>query len=91
VEARFVLQAETGAGVQGLVAAGLGAAIVPRVAADEHRAETQVVDLAEGVIAPRSIAAVWSRIQPLTRDAAAFVEAARSACAGERIHAASLA
>jgi hypothetical protein len=50
-----------------------------------------VVDLAEGVIAPRSIAAVWSRIQPLTRDAAAFVEAARSACAGERIHAASLA
>jgi DNA-binding transcriptional LysR family regulator len=90
VEARFVLQAETVAGVQGLVAAGLGAAIVPRVAADEHRAETQMAELAEGVVAPRSIAAVWSRIQPLTRDAAAFVEAARSACAGERLSAASL-
>ena len=38
VEPRFVLQAETGSGVQGLVAAGLGAAVVPRVAADERRA-----------------------------------------------------
>jgi DNA-binding transcriptional LysR family regulator len=87
-----VLQAETGSGVQGLVAAGLGAAIVPRVAADERRIETEVVDLAEGVIAPRSIAAVWSRLQPLSRDAAAFVEAARSACAaGERPREASIA
>ena len=91
VEAWFVLQAETGSGVQGLVAAGLGAAIVPRVAADERRAETEVVDLADGVVTPRSIAAVWSRIQPLTRDAAAFVDAARSACAGERLREASLA
>src|SRR3954467_1692655 len=32
VEAHFVLQAETGSGVQGLVAAGLGAAVVPRLA-----------------------------------------------------------
>jgi DNA-binding transcriptional LysR family regulator len=91
VEARFVLQAETGSGVQGLVAAGLGAAIVPRVAADEHRVETEVVELADEIVAPRSIAAVWSRIQPLTRDAAAFVDAARSACAGVRPRAASLA
>ena len=91
VDPRFVLQAETGSGVQGLVAAGLGAAIVPRVAADERRVETQVLDLADDVVAPRSIAAVWSRMQPLSRDAAAFVDAARSACAGERVHAASLA
>jgi DNA-binding transcriptional LysR family regulator len=91
VEPRFVLQAETGSGVQGLVAAGLGAAIVPRVAADERRAETEVVELADGVIAPRSIAAVWSRLQPLSRDAAAFVEAARSACAGVRPREASIA
>jgi DNA-binding transcriptional LysR family regulator len=85
VEVRFVLQAETGSGVQGLVAAGLGAAIVPRVAADERRAETEVAELMEGVVTPRSIAAVWSRAQSLTRDAAAFVEAARSACAAERL------
>src|SRR3954470_8343702 len=55
VEVRFVLQAETGSGVQGLVAAGLGAAIVPRVAADERRAETHVLELADDVVAPRSI------------------------------------
>ncbi|MFL5955552.1 MAG: LysR family transcriptional regulator [Gaiellaceae bacterium] len=86
IEARFVLQAETGSGVQALVAAGHGAAIVPRVAAEEHRADTEVVALADGVIAPRSIAAVWSRARPLTPEAAAFVDAARAACAGERVH-----
>jgi molybdate transport repressor ModE-like protein len=83
VDVRFVLEAETGTAVQGLVAAGLGAAIVPRIAADERRVETQVVELAAGLVAPRSIAAVWSRLQPQRADAAAFVEAARSACAGE--------
>jgi DNA-binding transcriptional LysR family regulator len=91
VEPRFVLQAETGAGVQGLVAAGLGAAVVPRIAADERRAETEVVELAGGVVASRSIAAVWSRLQPLSRDAAAFVEAARAACATERLREPSIA
>jgi DNA-binding transcriptional LysR family regulator len=84
IEARFVLQAETGSAVQGLVAAGCGAGIVPRVAVDEHGAETEVVQLADGVIAPRGIAAVWGRVRPLTREGAAFVEAARSTCAGER-------
>jgi hypothetical protein len=58
---------------------------VPRIAADERRAETQVVELADGLVAPRSIAAVWSRLQPSRPDAAAFVDAARSACAGERL------
>lgn len=91
VDARFVLQAETGAGVQGLVAAGLGAAIVPRIAADERRAETEVLDLADGVVAPRTLAAVWSRSQVLRRDAAAFVEAARSASATERMREPSIA
>ena len=91
VEPNFVLQAETGAGVQGLVAAGLGAAVLPRLATDERRAETEVVDLADGVVASRTIAAVWSRLQPLSRDAAAFVEAARSASAVERLREPSIA
>jgi len=91
VEVRFVLQAETGAGVQGLVAAGLGAAVVPRIAADERRAETEVVELAEGVVASRNIAAVWSRMQPLRPGAAAFVEASQSACAVERLREPSIA
>jgi DNA-binding transcriptional LysR family regulator len=91
IEPNFVLQAETGAGVQGLVAAGLGAAVLPRLATDERRAETQVVELAPGVIPARTVTAVWSRLQPLSSDAAAFVEAARSACAGERLREPSIA
>jgi DNA-binding transcriptional LysR family regulator len=91
VEPRFVLQAETGAAVQGLVAAGLGAAVVPRIAADERRQETHVAELADGVVSSRSIAAVWSRLQPLSRDAASFVEAARAACATERLREPSIA
>ena len=91
IEPNFVLQAETGAGVQGLVAAGLGAAVLPRLATDERRAETQVVELAPGVIASRTVAAVWSRLQPLSSDAAAFVEAARTASAGRAAARASIA
>ena len=44
-----------------------------------------IVDLAPGLIAPRTIAVVWSRTQPLRADAAAFVEAARSVCTAERL------
>ena len=53
--------------------------------------ETQVGELAKGVIAARTIAAVWSRLHPLSREAAAFVEAARSASAGERLREPSIA
>jgi DNA-binding transcriptional LysR family regulator len=83
VDPRFVLEAGTGAAVQGLVAAGLGAAVLPRLAVDERRAETVVLELDDGVIANRMVAAVWSTMQPPRADAAAFVEAAKSACSAE--------
>jgi DNA-binding transcriptional LysR family regulator len=83
LEPRFVLEAGTGAAVQGLVAAGLGAAVLPRLAVDERRPETVVLNLDDGVIANRMVAAVWSRMQPNRTDASAFVEAARSACQTE--------
>jgi DNA-binding transcriptional LysR family regulator len=85
VEPRFVLQAETGAAVHGLVAAGLGAAVVPELATDARWAGTTILDLADGVIEPRTIAIVWSRAQPPRADAAAFLEAARSVCAVEQL------
>jgi DNA-binding transcriptional LysR family regulator len=91
IEPRFVLQADSGAAVQGLVAAGLGAAVLPRLATDDRRAETDVLELAPETIAPRTVAAVWSRLQPLRVDAAAFVDAARSACAAERLREPSIA
>src|SRR5437762_5853760 len=80
VEPRFVLEAGTGAAVQGLVAAGLGAALLPRLATDERRPETGVLELEPGLIASRTVAVVWSRMQPPRADASAFVEAARAAC-----------
>jgi DNA-binding transcriptional LysR family regulator len=85
VEPRFVLEAGTGAAVQGLVAAGLGAAVLPRLAVDERRPETVVLELEDDVVANRMVAAVWSRMQPPRDDATAFVEAARAACAAERL------
>src|SRR5689334_13723424 len=85
LEPRFVLEAGTGAAVQSLVAAGLGAAVLPRLAVDERRLETAVLELEDGVIANRMVAAVWSRMQPPRADASAFVEAARSAVATEHV------
>jgi DNA-binding transcriptional LysR family regulator len=84
VEPSVVLEAETGAAVQGLVAAGLGAAVTPRLAVDGRRTDAIVAPLPSGLVAPRPIAAVWSRTTPAHADAPAFVEAARSACAAER-------
>src|ERR671930_724481 len=80
VEPRFVLEAGTGAAVQGLVAAGLGGALLPRLATDERRPETVVLELEPGLIAGRTVAVVWSRMQPPRADAVAFVDAARAAC-----------
>ena len=90
-EPRCVLHADAGAAVQGLVAAGLGAAVLPRLATDDRRSETEMLELAGDVVAPRTIAAVWSRLQAMRNDAAAFVDAARSACAAERLREPSIA
>jgi DNA-binding transcriptional LysR family regulator len=86
IDPRFLLEAGTGGAVQGLVAAGLGAAILPRLAIDERRGETVVLELEPGLVANRTIAAVWSKMQPRRADAVAFVDAARTACASEQAH-----
>ncbi len=74
-----------------LVGGELDPALAETIAADERRQETHVAELADGVVSSRSIAAVWSRLQPLSRDAASFVEAARAACATERLREPSIA
>lgn len=82
LEPRFVLESDAGATVQALVAAGLGAAIVRRLAADDSTAETAVLALdPPAAIAGCVIALVWNRERRLRKDAAAFVDAARSVCA----------
>lgn len=85
VEPRFVLQAETGAAVHGLVAAGLGAAVVPELATDARWAGTTTLELADGLVEPRAIAIAWSSDRPPRAEAAAFLEAARAVCAVEQL------
>jgi DNA-binding transcriptional LysR family regulator len=85
VEPRFALQAETGAAVHGLVAAGLGAAVVPELATDPRWAGTTILEVADGVLEPRTIAIAWSSERPPRADAAAFLEAAHAVCAVERL------
>jgi DNA-binding transcriptional LysR family regulator len=80
-----VLEAETGAAVHGLVAAGLGAAVVPELATDARWAGTTILELEDGLLDPRTIGIAWSSERPPRADAAAFVEAARAVCAVERL------
>jgi DNA-binding transcriptional LysR family regulator len=67
--------------VQGLVAAGVGIAIVPRLTVDETDDAIRVVDLADRV-PPRLIGIAWHRDRKRTRAAQAFVELAQRLTAG---------
>ena len=66
--------------VQGLVAAGVGIAIVPRLTVDETDTAIRVVDLADRV-PPRLIGLAWHRDRRRTRAAEAFVQLARETTA----------
>ena len=81
IEPRFVLQSEASATVQALVGAGLGAAIVPRLAVDEAAPETIVLELdPPDTISARVVALAWNRERRLRKEASAFADAARSVC-----------
>jgi DNA-binding transcriptional LysR family regulator len=81
IEPRFVLQSEASATVQALVGAGLGTAIVPRLAVDEGASETSLLELdPPDAIAPRIVALAWNRERRLRKEAAAFADTARIVC-----------
>jgi DNA-binding transcriptional LysR family regulator len=67
--------------VQGLVAAGVGIAIVPRLTVDGTDDAIRVVDLADRV-PPRLIGIAWHRDRRRTRAAEAFVDLAQQVTAG---------
>jgi molybdate transport repressor ModE-like protein len=79
VEPTFVFRSDVNATVQALVAAGIGAAILPRLAVDEGDGQIAVRELSG--IPPRTLALVWhrDRIRPAAADA--FVHAAQAVCA----------
>ncbi len=70
--------------VQGLVAAGFGAAIVPLLAVDEHDDRVRVLEI-EPAIPDRRIALAWHRDRHRSPAARAFLELAAEVCAELRL------
>ena len=80
-EPHIVFRSDDNGTVQGLVAAGIGVAIVPLLTVDEADASIEVVDLGERV-PPRLIGLCRHRDRHRTPAAEAFVEQARAVCSG---------
>ena len=76
---RFVFRSDHNGTVQGMVAAGLGAAVVPRLTVDEEDERVQTFLLDD--VPPRMIALAWHRDRHRGAAARAFVELAREVCA----------
>lgn len=79
-EPKVVFRSDDNRTVQALVAAGMGAALVPRLTVEPTDASVAMVDLADRVPA-RVIALAWHRDRRQTPAAEAFVEAALAFCA----------
>jgi len=81
VEPNFVFRSDIVATVQALVGAGVGSAIIPRLAIDESDPRTAVVELAADVpVQPRLIGMFWHRDRYRSPAAVGFVEAASEIC-----------
>jgi DNA-binding transcriptional LysR family regulator len=78
-EPKVVFRSDNNGTVQGLVGAGVGVSVAPRLTVDEDDPSIEIVDL-RGRVPPRVIALVWHRDRHLTPAAEAFVETAKSVC-----------
>jgi DNA-binding transcriptional LysR family regulator len=80
VEPNVIFKSDDNGTVQGVVAAGLGVALVPRLTVDETDREVAVVDLG-GRVPDRIIGIAWHRDRFRTQAAEAFVTEAQALCA----------
>ena len=80
VEPRIVFRSDDNGTVHGLVAAGVGAAVVPRLSVDPNHADVVAREL-PARITPRVIGIAWHRDRYRSAAARAFVETARAVCA----------
>lgn len=78
IEPRYGLRSESSAAVQALVAAGIGAAIVPRMSVDVSEPRTVALPL-DGLLSPRVIVLYWHRERCRLPARDAFVEFASAA------------
>jgi DNA-binding transcriptional LysR family regulator len=76
-----VFRSDDNGTVQGLVAAGVGIALVPRLTVQESLPNVEVVDMGDR-LPPRLIGIGWHRDRYRTPAARAFVETAREVVAG---------
>src|SRR5690242_10848944 len=82
VEPNFVFRSDIIGTVQALVGAGVGNAIVPRLAVDFADDQVAVVELGPDVpVQPRVLALFWHRDRYRSPASLGFVEAAREVCA----------
>jgi DNA-binding transcriptional LysR family regulator len=86
IEPRVIFRSDDNGTVQGLVGAGVGAAILPRLAVDPTDDLTRSLSLDDDV-APRIICLAWHRDRFRTPAARAFVAAAQTVCADLQIEA----
>jgi len=75
----IVFRSDNNGTVQGLVGAGIGLSVAPRLTVDEDDPSVDVIDL-QGRIPPRVIGLVWHRDRHRSPAAAAFVESAIAVC-----------
>ncbi len=75
----FVFRSDNNGTVQGLVSAGVGISVSPRLTVDEDDPTVDVVDL-QGRIPPRVIGLVWHRDRHRSPAAKAFVDSAVEVC-----------
>jgi DNA-binding transcriptional LysR family regulator len=80
VEPNVIFKSDDNGTVQGVVAAGLGVALVPRLTVDETDRDVAVVDLG-GRVPDRIIGIAWHRDRFRTEAAEAFVSEAQTLCA----------
>jgi len=79
--ATFAFRSNDNPTIHALVAAGLGHAILPKLAVDENDDRVKVVTIAPAM-APRRITAVWHADRPLAPAAQRFLDQAQLVCDG---------
>jgi DNA-binding transcriptional LysR family regulator len=80
-EPNVVVRSDVNATVQALVAAGVGAAIIPRLAVDETDARTAVVPFGRTLtVPPRTLALAWHADRAHAPAVREFVELAQQVC-----------
>jgi DNA-binding transcriptional LysR family regulator len=79
-EPTFVFRSEDNGTVQGMAAAGVGVALMPRLTVEPSDERVRVVEIGNRIL-PRLIGIAWHRDRYQSPAARAFVETARAVCA----------